>query len=73
MKIYNRNNQASYGVTIENDLAGGEFAKRGVQHPQQGRTGPLGKMLDQPERGWFLKETGPEGKTLLNIVDKYCK
>jgi len=31
------------------------------------------KMLDQPQRDWYLKEAGPEGKTVLDFVDKYEK
>jgi len=52
-----------------------ELAKRGVKFNTLGK-GELArwrKMLDQPARDWFLKETGPEGKALLSIVDKYNK
>lgn len=31
------------------------------------------KALDQPQRDWYLKEVGPEGKAVLDIVDKYEK
>jgi len=31
------------------------------------------KMLDQPQRDWYVKEAGPEGKAVLDIVDKYEK
>ncbi len=52
-----------------------DLAKRGVKFNTLGKNELTRwrKMLDQPERDWFLKETGPEGKALLNIVDKYAK
>ena len=31
------------------------------------------KVLDQPQRDWYLKEAGPEGKAVLDIVDKHEK
>jgi len=30
-----------------------------------------GEMVDRPVREWDLKEAGPEGKALLDIVDRY--
>jgi len=52
-----------------------ELAKRGVKFNtlSKAELARWRKMLYQPERDWFLKETGPEGKALLNIVDKYDK
>jgi len=52
-----------------------ELVKRGVKFNtlSKGELTRWRKVLDQPDRDWFLKETGPEGKALLSIVDKYDK
>jgi TRAP-type C4-dicarboxylate transport system substrate-binding protein len=31
------------------------------------------KILDQPERDWYLKQAGAEGKAVLDVVRKYEK
>ncbi|MDP2735470.1 MAG: TRAP transporter substrate-binding protein DctP, partial [bacterium] len=31
------------------------------------------KALDRPQRDWYSKQAGPEGKALLSILDKYEK
>ncbi len=31
------------------------------------------KVLDQPQRDWYLREAGPEGEAVLDIVDRYEK
>ncbi len=31
------------------------------------------KALDQPQRDWYLKQAGPEGKAVLSILDKHEK
>ena len=50
-----------------------ELAKKGVMFNalSSSELARWRKMLDKPQRDWYLKEAGAEGKAILAIADKY--
>ncbi len=52
-----------------------ELSKKGVKFNtlNSGELARWRKILDQPQRDWYLKEAGSEGKVVLDIARKYEK
>lgn len=52
-----------------------DLMKKGVKFNalSSGELARWRKMLDQPQKDWYLKEAGPEGKAVVDIVNKYEK